>query len=447
MPVVTPRFDLDPDPTLGGANASNEVGATQKAVKDYVDNRPGLTVDQTYNGTSTNAQSGTAVAEAISDRSNTSLSNLTSTGQNIANWSNNVTNCITEIPQDIKLELSGTTLTLKAGSKVYIPNGKTGDTLNFTEITLSSDLTFSTWGSASTDLMMFYNNGALAGYSGSMYSGETQPTTAGLWYDTANNYMKYSSNGTSWAISNHALPLGLVGRSSGTPTAIDQVFNGFGYMGSTIFALPGVKGLIPNGRNADGSLKNIEFETSSVLISTLTGSNRTFAGIVYSGGNLSLYRGAKTNITYDKNSNYNIDIPNNSTWSMLPIANTIGDISLFTPKTSFHALDYNDSSTIAGWAMPSSKYISLTLGASGTEYTAPANGWACIQKKATAVSQFLTIYRTGQNSLGSYADASASATQALRGYIPVEKGHNFVVVYTVAGSTQQFIFIYAEGEN
>ena len=29
----------------------------------------------------------------------------------------------------------------------------------------------------------------------------------------------------------------------------------------------------------------------------------------------------------------------------------------------------------AGWAMPSDKYIDLTLGASGSTYTAPANGW------------------------------------------------------------------------
>lgn len=87
MPVVTPRFDLDPDTTLGGANASDEVGATQKAVKDYVDNRPGLTVDQTYNGSSTNAQSGTAVAGAISTKANDSdvgklASNNTWTGNN-----------------------------------------------------------------------------------------------------------------------------------------------------------------------------------------------------------------------------------------------------------------------------------------------------------------------------------------------------------------------------
>lgn len=36
---------------------------------------------------------------------------------------NNISNCITEIPQDIKLELNNGTLTLKAGSKVYVPNG------------------------------------------------------------------------------------------------------------------------------------------------------------------------------------------------------------------------------------------------------------------------------------------------------------------------------------
>ena len=52
---------------------------------------------------------------------------LTTDG-NTTSWNNavdysNVTNCITKIPQDIKLELNNGTLTLKAGSKVYVPNG------------------------------------------------------------------------------------------------------------------------------------------------------------------------------------------------------------------------------------------------------------------------------------------------------------------------------------
>ena len=36
---------------------------------------------------------------------------------------NNISNCITEIPQDIKLELNNGTLILKAGSKVYKGDG------------------------------------------------------------------------------------------------------------------------------------------------------------------------------------------------------------------------------------------------------------------------------------------------------------------------------------
>ena len=60
----------------------------------------------------------------IDSGANTDLSNLTSVGKNIGNWSSNVSNCLTEIPQDIKLELSAGALTLKSGSKVYIPAGK-----------------------------------------------------------------------------------------------------------------------------------------------------------------------------------------------------------------------------------------------------------------------------------------------------------------------------------
>ncbi|MBO7733689.1 MAG: hypothetical protein J6S67_14085, partial [Methanobrevibacter sp.] len=75
----------------------------------------------------------------ITDGANTDLSNLTDTGKNIANWSSNVSNCITEIPQDVKLELNNGTLTLKAGSKVYVPNGAGV----FNEVVIASDINIS----------------------------------------------------------------------------------------------------------------------------------------------------------------------------------------------------------------------------------------------------------------------------------------------------------------
>ena len=43
--VNTPHFDLDIDSTLGGDNASDYVIPSQKAIKDYVDNNTGSTVD------------------------------------------------------------------------------------------------------------------------------------------------------------------------------------------------------------------------------------------------------------------------------------------------------------------------------------------------------------------------------------------------------------------
>jgi hypothetical protein len=53
-----------------------------------------------------------AHSQDISGKANLNLDNSTA-----------ITNCITSIPQDIKLELNNGTLTLKAGSKVYMPNG------------------------------------------------------------------------------------------------------------------------------------------------------------------------------------------------------------------------------------------------------------------------------------------------------------------------------------
>lgn len=63
MTVSNQIFNLDIDSTLGGASASDYVSPSQKAVKSYVDNHS-VTIDQTYNSASANAQSGVAIAGA-----------------------------------------------------------------------------------------------------------------------------------------------------------------------------------------------------------------------------------------------------------------------------------------------------------------------------------------------------------------------------------------------
>ena len=174
----------------------------------------------------------TKVDTALSGKANTDMDNLTSTGQNIANWSTNVTNCITEIPQDIKLELNSGTLTLKAGSKCYLKTDTTSPS-----ISVATDLTTT----QTTDGTYFaiYNGSALTTVLTSTYDYSSLPNT-------------------------YSLPLGIVNVSNGAIASLDNIFNGFGFIGSTIFALPGVKGLIPSGRNSDGSLNNTEYTLTSV---------------------------------------------------------------------------------------------------------------------------------------------------------------------------------------
>lgn len=174
------------------------------------------------------------------------------------------TNRILEIPQDIKLELNNGTLTLKSGSKVYVPNGfeADGTTPKFDVVTVGSDITKATYGFAVQTLVFVNssNTGIVDLYTDQCYSGAIAPTSTSfmIWYDTANNLVKSTNDGGStWTTSSYSLPIGLVTSTTTTYTSIDQVFNGFGYIGSTVFALPGVKVQIPDGRNADGTCKSV----------------------------------------------------------------------------------------------------------------------------------------------------------------------------------------------
>lgn len=93
-------------------------------------------------------------------------------------------------------------------------------------------------------------------------------------------------------------------------------------------------------------------------------------------------------------------------------------------------------------SMPSTKYTDLTLGASGSTYTAPANGWFALSKKATAVGQYIQLYKPLYSSLY----ASTTTSSSLITYLPVSKGTNIEVYYSAGGETNYFRFIYAEGE-
>ena len=105
------------------------------------------------------------------------------------------------------------------------------------------------------------------------------------------------------------------------------------------------------------------------------------------------------------------------------------------------ALIPENSSLIAGYSMPSNKYINLTLGASGSTYVVPANGWLNIYKSASS-GQYIIFDTT---SSGGYKIVSASANNSVSLIAPVKKGDVVTITYTATGSTQLFRFIYAQG--
>jgi hypothetical protein len=363
------------------------------------------------------------------------------------------TNCITEIPQDIKLELNSGVISAKAGSKIRYPNGKNADgSLRFGEIVLESDITSSFISNADRDVLVYLNmNNNTLGYNTNVtetHSGTSAPSGAiqyHVWYDTANNIVKMTvDKGVTWT-TGYSLPIALVKmNSSSVVTSIDQVFNGFGYIGSTAFALPGVKGLIPNGRNADGSLKNVEFTVDKVL--TVTGSYPSDYKIMLKSNSI----GAFLNLYYDDANNINVDSDNPKVNSCIAGTMTRGSggvITSFTPKLPFRAVDYSDSSWVSAQAMPSGKYINLTLGASGTKYTAPANGWFYFRGKASAANSYVALYYIDSSLLAGKGLGEGTAGLANIS-IPVVKGQQVSATYAnINTSGDTFIrFIYAEGE-
>lgn len=101
---------------------------------------------------------------------------------------------------------------------------------------------------------------------------------------------------------------------------------------------------------------------------------------------------------------------------------------------------------IANQAMPSDRYIDLTLGASGSTYTAPANGWYTIcSKNDGSYPKSIELINASSGSVNTSATAyNANNSGWLRCLLPVKKG-DVVECYYVNMSMKYFRFVYAQG--
>lgn len=110
----------------------------------------------------------------------------------------------------------------------------------------------------------------------------------------------------------------------------------------------------------------------------------------------------------------------------------------------------------SSWGFPSNRYIDLELGASGSTYTAPANGWYYLQKKTGADNQYSVIFAlkdgetTGETIEAIEYGAIEWTPLGNNGnaiMLKVPKGKKVVINYNLTGATELFRFIYAEGSN
>lgn len=93
--------------------------------------------------------------------------------------------------------------------------------------------------------------------------------------------------------------------------------------------------------------------------------------------------------------------------------------------------------------MPSSTSIDLTLGTSGSDYVAPANGYFTICKHGTA-GQLVAF----ENLTGGHVTTivSLGAETDCRLFIPAKEGDTVRLWWNANGTLNFFKFVYAEGQ-
>lgn len=103
---------------------------------------------------------------------------------------------------------------------------------------------------------------------------------------------------------------------------------------------------------------------------------------------------------------------------------------------------------ISGLGMPSDKYTDLTLGASGSTYTAPADGYFAILMNAVNNTNMTVGMTAGVGRVGFTTTVPANNNLQggnFGGFIPVKKGDTVNLFYQGVTSAYRFRFVYAVG--
>ena len=395
---------------------------------------------------------------------------------------NYTTNRILEIPQVVKYatELFNNTYRLKIlkGTTYYVPSGFEADgvTPKFDIRTTINDnyVSDNFWSDISSHVEMvflYFKDDVVvfdcqARIGSNVTSGETAPTqfteNCALWYDTKTNYVKFTNDsGANWY--NASLPL-LIGSPlktisdsqpiNGWVNGVTQVFNGIGFIGSTLFSLPGIKYAIANGRNETLLPNTNMYETTGVKTFTLP-SHRVNNKIVIIDNEL----GIRGDAYYDGDANlyYNnalkghqsiavlgyVTTQTTAPYNIISIKQCTVDSFVTTNASNFSVVG---ESIISGAGMPSNKYDVLTFGASGTGYIAPANGYFTLDTWTTPTETSYCNLVNANSGVAILLVPNQGHNYEQRAFVPCKAGDRIVVAYTNLNLERTvFHFVYAQG--
>lgn len=259
---------------------------------------------------------------------------------------NTITDCIIGNLNNITVSKVGGLVTLRANSKVYLPNGTT------TEITIPSDIQLpssQTFAANRTYLLygVSYDNGTtvtslrrnLVSNSG---SGSDATGFTGEYYNIDSNSADYQTiklytNGTPAKPSGQnydillTFPIAFItADENGNVNSISQIqeFDTFGFIGSVAVLYPGVTYLVPNGTNLDGTLKNYNVTNNALKLADVSASPSNAANryvmLRYSAGTTSIGIISQSNLNttssayfYDEEHNFYVQRSDNTqlTWA------------------------------------------------------------------------------------------------------------------------------------
>ena len=229
------------------------------------------------------------------------------------------------------------------------------------------------------------------------------------------------------------------------------------------FRLP-IKVKLASGKAVVGNGMTLGLESGSNEIG-LVGLGSNISGNI---GALHNFYGTKLDTVFDSMSTYNLqlakagvttdptksglELSDSDLYLYFYVGETVQNANLINAgriEEKVASLIPDNASLISGWGMPSSKYIDLTLGASGTTYTAPANGYITLAIPNMAVPNGRLWITTNVNRLGikTTPENPTGGGGSASAFIPILKGESFTVGY-VSTNTRgyMFRFIYAQGE-